>query len=183
MKSDSEQNLSRVGLGGGCHWCTEAVFQSLRGVHAVDQGWIASSDEPLFFSEAVVIDYDDSVIPLKVLIEIHLRTHSATSNHFLRTRYRSAVYVFEQNQRCRAEGILEALQIEFDQPLVTKVVYFGEFRRNQTRYLNYYKQDSSRPFCKNYIDPKLSVLREEFSTYLGTSVSSGVLESGGGTSS
>lgn len=78
------KKLKKIGFGGGCHWCTEAVFQSLKGVKSVQQGWIASKNEHFEFSEAVIVDFDPSSIPLKVLIEIHLHTHKSTSEHSMR---------------------------------------------------------------------------------------------------
>ncbi|MEM9546265.1 MAG: peptide-methionine (S)-S-oxide reductase [Bacteroidota bacterium] len=84
------QASQKVGFGGGCHWCTEAVFQSLNGVTEVEQGWIASKEAPLL-SEAVIVHYDEKIIDLTILIEIHLRTHSATSSHSMRSKYRSAI--------------------------------------------------------------------------------------------
>ena len=65
-------NLIKIGLGGGCHWCTEAVFQSLKGVARVQQGWIASEGENTAFSEAIIVKYDPKTIDLKTLVAIHL---------------------------------------------------------------------------------------------------------------
>lgn len=93
--------MKRVSLGGSCHWCTEAIFQSLKGVTTVFQGWEASTDENTSFSEAVTIDYDETIITLKSLVEIHLHTHSSTSNHSFRKKYRSAVYYYSEEQRLK----------------------------------------------------------------------------------
>ncbi len=73
--------IDKIGFGGGCHWCTKAVFQSLNGVNNVKQGWIASDGEAFAFSEAVIVEYNAKIIPLEVLIEVHLRTHKSTSEH------------------------------------------------------------------------------------------------------
>ncbi|WP_201746378.1 peptide-methionine (S)-S-oxide reductase [Veronia nyctiphanis] len=66
--------MKKVGLGGSCHWCTEAIFQSLKGVVHVNQGWLSPATEPDAFSEGVIVSYDESKIPLDVLIEIHVYT-------------------------------------------------------------------------------------------------------------
>lgn len=166
MKAELANRSARIGFGGGCHWCTEAVFQALKGVEKVEQGWIAGQDEPKFFSEAVIVYFNQTSIPLAILIEIHLRTHSATSNHFLRTRYRSAVYAFDQSQQQESQSAIEALQNQFDDPLVTQVLRFGAFRMNQPRYQNYYQKNPGRPFCQTYIDPKLELLRARYADYL-----------------
>jgi len=153
--------VEKIGLGGGCHWCTEAIFQSLKGVSEVAQGWI-SAKESKAFSEAVIVHFDPLVIPLKVLVEIHLRTHSATSTHPMRKKYRSAVYAFSNEQTIRCQAILDELQKHFDQPLITKVLHFDAFQLNSEDYLHYYKKNPEKPFCKKYINPKLSLLRSNF---------------------
>ena len=63
--------LTQIGFGGGCHWCTEAVFASLKGVDRVEQGWIASYGDAESFSEAVIVTFNEEQIPLKDLIQIH----------------------------------------------------------------------------------------------------------------
>jgi peptide methionine sulfoxide reductase MsrA len=111
---------ARIGLGGGCHWCTEAVFAALRSVTAVEQGFIRSDPPHEAFAEAVVVAFDPEALPLEVLIEVHLRTHSSASAHKLRGKYRSAVYAFDEAQGARARVILADLQPGFDRPLVTR---------------------------------------------------------------
>ncbi|WP_317040044.1 peptide-methionine (S)-S-oxide reductase [Flavobacterium tructae] len=90
--------MNTIGFGGGCHWCTEAVFDFFKGVTNVQQGWIKSEAPDDTFSEAVLVDFDSRIIPLEVLIEAHLITHSSTSNHSMREKYRSAIYFFDRNE-------------------------------------------------------------------------------------
>ncbi|RZJ43496.1 MAG: peptide methionine sulfoxide reductase, partial [Brevundimonas sp.] len=85
--------LITLGFGGGCHWCTEAVFQAFRAVEMVEQGFIRSAPPDDSWSEAARVTFDPDVLPPQVLIEAHLLTHSATSDHAMRGKYRSAVYV------------------------------------------------------------------------------------------
>jgi peptide-methionine (S)-S-oxide reductase len=157
---------TRIGLGGGCHWCTEAVFQSLGGVEKVEQGFIHSDPPEDSWSEAVIVTYDPDLIPLDVLIEIHLRTHSSTSHHKMRGKYRSAVYVFDVETGENVDGILRDLQSGFEEPLVTRVLAFAAFKPSDERFQNYYATGPDRPFCKTYIDPKLAVLRRDFGRVL-----------------
>ena len=149
---------SKVGFGGSCHWCTEAVFQSLKGVDKVEQGWI-SAKEAVEFHEAVVVHYNAEKIPLKILVEIHLRTHNSTSDHSLRRKYRSAVYTFSIDQKDEVDQILDQLQADFSEPLVTRTLSFDNFRTSQEAFPN-------KPFCKSYIDPKLKLLLDHFSDYV-----------------
>jgi peptide-methionine (S)-S-oxide reductase len=152
-----------AGFGGGCHWCTEAVFSALKGVLAVRQGWLASEDDKTFFSEGVIVEYNDDIITLDVLTAVHLYTHSSTANHSMRTKYRSAVYVFLNEDIAVAKAAIKQLQKDFDRPLITKVVTYGDFKLNREDSLNYYFSDPERPFCKSYIDPKLQLLLKQFS--------------------
>ena len=64
--------MEQIGFGGGCHWCTEGVFQSLLGVENVQQGWISSLGEYSEYSEAVIVSFNEEVIALEELIKIHL---------------------------------------------------------------------------------------------------------------
>lgn len=156
-----------IGLGGSCHWCTEAVFQSLNGVTKVEQGWIAALPPDEAFSEAVVVYFDHTVLCLHALLGVHLHTHSCTAAHSMRDKYRSAVYVsanetdsVAQTQACK--GILIELQEGFSQPLVTRVLALHTFKPSAQRYRDYYKTDPTRPFCQHIIAPKLRKLQAKF---------------------
>jgi len=158
--------LDRIGFGGGCHWCTEAVFQALRGVKSVDQGFVKSDPPYDTFSEAVLVEFDPATIPLGVLIEVHLRTHASTSNHKMRGKYRSAIYVFGGVQEKNSSVILNQLRGDFEKKLVTNVLNMGEFEHSSERFKNYYASGPEKPFCQTYIDPKLSLLRADYASYL-----------------
>ncbi len=161
----SEAEL-KIGLGGGCHWCTEAVFQALAGISTVEQGFIRSDPPEDSWSEAVIVTFDPVVLPLESLIEIHLRTHSSTSRHKMRGKYRSAVYVYDAGTGVKAGRILRALQKDFDDPLVTSVLTLAGFKPSDERFRNYYASGPEKPFCKTYIDPKLALLRKRYGSVL-----------------
>lgn len=155
-----------IGFGGGCHWCTEAVFAALRGVSDVNQGFIKSEPPHDNWSEAIRLQFYPSVIPLKTLIEINLRTHASTSAHKLRGKYRSAVYVGDKKAETTARQALEMLAPDFDAPLVTRIMPMKGFRASPQRYQNYADKNANGPFCTAYIDPKLAFLRKEYSDFL-----------------
>lgn len=152
----------KIGFGGGCHWCTEAVFQTIEGVEKVDQGWIASTGAYSSFSEGVIVHFDSSTISLKILIEIHLATHSCTVDHPMREKYRSAIYAFSDQQALHAKQILAELQVQYTESLVTKILPILQFKINQETYQEYYLKNPDKPFCQRYIEPKLSFLKKEF---------------------
>lgn len=158
--------LSKIGLGGGCHWCTEAVFQSLKGVEKVAQGYIASTAPNETLSEAVVITFNEEIIPLQILIEVHLLTHKSTSKHSFRNKYRSAIYYFDELQKENSNTVLKELQPDFPKKIITEVLPFVMFHSSREELLNYYLKDKNKPFCKTYIEPKLKLLLEQFSNFI-----------------
>ena len=181
---------SIVGLGGGCHWCTEGIFQSLIGIQQVKQGWIApkedisvsypnrnqnsSRDQKQNYSEAIEVYFDPNVISLATLIEIHLYTHASTSNHSMRDKYRSAVYTYSEDQRIQANQILDSLKDNFEKPLITKVYPFDSFKPNEEKYRDYFYQAPDKPFCQRYIHPKLKLLLARFKIHVDKNKLKGV---------
>ncbi len=161
--------LKKVGFGGGCHWCTEAVFQTLKGVEKVAQGWIASQGENDSFSEAVLVYFDEEKIDLASLTAIHLYTHSCSSEHAMRKKYRSAVYTFSEAQAKAVQAIIKQLQSEFAQPIITQILPFAAFKENHEQYQNYYLKNSDNQFCQTYIQPKLRLLMQRFSKQIDES--------------
>jgi len=158
--------LTKIGLGGGCHWCTEAVFLSLKGIQSVQQGWIASKMPHESFSEAVIIEYNAHEITLEDLISIHLHTHKSTSNHSMREKYRSAIYYFSPEDEQSIKTVLNNLQIDFESKIITKTLPFSSFKPSLEEHQNYYYKNPEKPFCKTYIHPKLSLLLKRFSIYV-----------------
>ncbi|WP_324721803.1 peptide-methionine (S)-S-oxide reductase [Salinimicrobium sp. HB62] len=157
------KELEKIGLGGGCHWCTEAVFQAVEGVVKVEQGYIASAPPAEAFSEAVIVHYLTKRVKLKRLLEIHLHTHNSTSNHSFRKKYRSAVYYFSLEEEKAAREILEVLQKQFEEQLVTKVLPFRKFNASRDSIQNYYRKNPDAPFCRRFIEPKLEILKRKYS--------------------
>lgn len=162
----NHQNLERIGFGGGCHWCTEAIFQSLKGVTKVEQGWIASTPSNDTYSEAVIVHFDENQIDLLTLVQIHLHTHSSTSKHTMRNKYRSAIYSFSNKQSPLLQEMIAILQVDFEELIITKILPFQSFKKNIARYKNYYYSNPQRAFCKTYIQPKLSLLQQNFSQHV-----------------
>lgn len=158
--------ISKIGFGGSCHWCTEAIFQSLKGVTNVQQGWIASEGNASSFSEAVIVSFDEVIISLQTLIAIHLHTHSCTSKHSMRSKYRSAIYTYNDDQIKPAQEAIIILQKEFDSPIITEIIPFIDFKLNNENYLNYYYSNPQKPFCENVVGPKLRLLLQNFSNHI-----------------
>jgi len=161
-ESSMSAEVQKIGFGGGCHWCTEAVFAALRGILRVEQGFIRADAPDDNFSEAVLLTFHPDKISLGSLIEIHLRTHSSTSNHSMRRKYRSAVYVMDEVQAEAARRVLIEVGPGFDAPLVTRILPFRAFKASDERFQRYSEKNAGGPFCSTYIDPKLALLRTKF---------------------
>ena len=155
--------IDQIALGGGCHWCTEAVYQSLIGVIKVEQGYVSSTGENSTYSEAIIIHFNAAKISLNTLIEIHLHTHNSTSDHSMRDKYRSAVYVFSVEQKNEVQQIIDGFQETFGFKLITKVLPYDQFRPSRDQIVNYYYNNPEKPFCKTFIEPKLRLLLDKFS--------------------
>lgn len=113
------------------------------------------------FSEGIIVHYNEN-INLDTLIEVHLLTHSSASAHSMRNKYRSAVYYFDKNDQTQAQSIISGLALKNNVNYITQTLPFGDFRLNTESQLNYYKNNKQAPFCKTYIDPKLTAIRERF---------------------
>ncbi len=161
--------VGKIGFGGGCHWCTEAVFLSLIGVTKVEQGWIASDGINDSFSEAVIVHFDNQEIELAVLTAIHMYTHSCTSDHAMRHKYRSALYTFSSEQYEDAKLIIRKLQTDFSKKIITQVIAFVEFKENIEKYQSYYLKNRNNQFCQTYIHPKFKIIMEQFSAHVDRS--------------
>jgi peptide-methionine (S)-S-oxide reductase len=154
--------LSKIGFGGGCHWCTEAVFQSIKGVNNVLQGYISSVGDAQEYSEGVIVMYNPKIVSLKTLFEIHLQTHESTSQHSFREKYRSAIYFYNDIDREVSEKHLKFLQPLFDEKIITKVLPFNTFKESRNEIKNYFIKNLEAPFCKTYIIPKLKKVEDIF---------------------
>lgn len=161
-------SIQRIALGGGCHWCTEAVFQALKGVEKVEQGYVASRPPHEDYSEAVLLDYRPELLPMELLLRIHVLTHSSTSRHSRRDVYRSAVYTFNEKQRKAALQALENIQKDMEQNLVTEVLPFADFEASRWAIRDYYFSNPEKPFCTKHIDPKLRLLLKAFPEQMRT---------------
>jgi peptide-methionine (S)-S-oxide reductase len=151
--------MYKLGLGGGCHWCTEAVFQAVDGVDKVEQGYISSVVPFADRSEAIVIHFSDQ-LNLEKLIDIHLQTHAATKQHGRRKEYRSAIYYFDTAMKSNIEVVMISLSQKRNETYVTQIIPFVFFEPSWENVQNYYKTRPDAPFCKRYIEPKLKLVKK-----------------------
>jgi peptide-methionine (S)-S-oxide reductase len=169
-----------VTLAGGCFWCTEAVFQRLKGVTAVIPGYAASQVKNPSYeevcsgrtgaAEAIQLTYDPSVISYENLLEIFWHVHDPTTlnrqGNDIGTQYRSAIFSHTDEQQRIALASKEALEKSgtYKKPVVTEIVPFTNFYPAEDYHKDYYDRNRYQPYCLVVIDPKVQKLLKEYRT-------------------
>jgi len=170
-------NLQTATLGGGCFWCLEAVYQEVDGVDAVVSGY-AGGDVPdpsyrqvcggtTGHAEVTQISYDPEKISYRDLLEIFFTIHNPTTKDRegpdVGSQYRSIILYHDEEQRATATSVIEDLEASgvFDDPIVTEVEPLDAFYPAEEEHQDYYRNNSSRPYCQSVISPKVSKLRQK----------------------
>ena len=152
--AEPESGLATATFGNGCFWCTEAVFQQLKGVRSVASGYTGGSvKNPTYYqvcerttghAEALQITYDPKVISFDELLEVFWKTHDPTTlnrqGNDVGTQYRSAIFYHTDEQKRLAEHYKQKLDAAglFPGPIVTEIVPFTEFFKAEDYHQNYY---------------------------------------------
>jgi peptide-methionine (S)-S-oxide reductase len=173
-----EQGREIATLGGGCFWCTEAVFQQVQGVLAVESGYTGGQvDNPTYeqvcsgetgHAEVVRVTFDPAVIGYREILEIFFATHDPTTlnrqGNDVGTQYRSVIYPHSDAQRETAEAVMRELteQRLYDAPLVTRIEPEQPYWPAEAYHQNYYRQHPNQGYCAFVISPKLAKFREKF---------------------
>lgn len=164
----------------GCFWCTEAIFQMVKGVSKVVSGYTGGtvenptyqevSDGDTGHAESLQITFDPSVTTFKDLLFIFWRTHDPTTLNRqgadVGTQYRSAIFYHTDGQRKEAEESKLEAQSLYDDPIITEIVPASEFYEAEDYHKNYYNEYKTAPYCKFVIDPKVQKMRKEFVKFL-----------------
>lgn len=143
-------------FGGGCFWCTEAIFKNLKGVETAVPGYAGETGQ----AEVIKIEFDPQVISFSDLLEVFLATHDPTSlnrqGNDIGTQYRSVVFYTTGQQK-------EAAERSIRPPMVTEIKPLGNFYEAEDYHHNYYEQHKNQPYCNLVISPKLKLLQEKYS--------------------
>ena len=177
-----DANLSLATFGSGCFWCTEAMFQDLKGVKRVVPGYSGGRQtNPTYeqvcsgatgHAEVVQVAYDPQVVTYAELLEVFWRTHDPTTlnrqGNDVGTQYRSVVFYHDEQQRELAEQYKSRLDASgaFERPIVTEISPFTSFHAAEAYHQEYYRRHSLQPYCMFVIGPKLQKLRQAFSDKL-----------------
>jgi peptide-methionine (S)-S-oxide reductase len=165
-------------FGGGCFWCTEAVFDELRGVRSVVSGYAGGSvKNPTYeqvcsggtgHAEVIRIEYDPAQITFKDLLTVFFATHDPTTlnrqGNDVGTQYRSTVLYANEEQKQEAEAFIKDLNDSktFSTPVVTTLERLGEFYPAEDYHQKYYANNPYQPYCQYMIPPKLNKLHKQF---------------------
>ncbi len=182
MDTSSIADLEKATLGGGCFWCTEAIYKRLKGVVSVVSGYAGGTmEDPSYedvcsgktgHAEAIQITFDPSIISYDRILEVFWRTHNPTTinrqGNDVGTQYRSAVFFHNDEQKKKAFSIKEQIEKEglYIDPIVTEIVPFTNFYAAESYHANYYDKNRDYPYCQFVIDPKLQKLLKEFKSDL-----------------
>jgi len=177
--------LETATLGGGCFWCTEAVFQQVAGVHSVVSGYAGGrTANPSYeevctgrtgHAEVIQLTFDPKVISLAELLEIFFHTHDPTTlnrqGNDVGTQYRSVIFYHSDEQRRIAEEVKQRLNDsgEFDGAIVTEIVPFTSFYPAEQYHQNYFVDNPSQGYCRAIIGPKVAKFRQRFAQKLNRS--------------
>ncbi|MDP2586204.1 MAG: peptide-methionine (S)-S-oxide reductase MsrA [Candidatus Komeilibacteria bacterium] len=169
-------------LGSGCFWCSEAVFQNLKGIIGVTSGYSGGeSINPTYQSvctgqtghaEVIKVEYNELQITVNDILSVFFTTHDPTQinrqGHDVGTQYRSAIFYTTEEQRQSSENFIKKLTEDkvYDQPIVTEVKLLSKFYPAESYHHNYYQLHPEQAYCQAIINPKLKKLKEKYSQLL-----------------
>lgn len=180
--SQNDAEKQTAVFGGGCFWCTEAVFKDLRGVMSVMPGYAGGQKEnPIYeevcsgktgHAEVIKIEFDPARIRYDDLLTVFFATHDPTTpdrqGNDVGTQYRSLILYTTEDQKNKAENFIRALNASGAQgpPVVTEVKPLETFYEAEQEHRGYYEKNRSQPYCRLVIHPKLEKVRKEFAALL-----------------
>jgi len=179
-----DAKLEQATFGGGCFWCTEAVYQELQGVYKVTSGYSGGRKEnPTYeeictgltgHAEVIQIDFDPQQISFDELLEVFWKTHDPTTLNRqgadVGTQYRSVVFCHSDEQKQLAEQYKQKLNAAgaFSDPIVTEISPLDKFYAAEKKHQNFYALNSGQGYCRMVIAPKVDKVRKVFANKLKT---------------
>jgi peptide-methionine (S)-S-oxide reductase len=172
------EKLEQATFGTGCFWCTEAVFEQLRGVKSVESGYSGGNiSNPTYeqvcsgltgHAEVVQISYDPTVISFAELLEAFWQSHDPTTlnrqGNDVGTQYRSAIFYHNDEQRTQAERFKKKLNDSgaFRSPIVTEITAYEKFYPAEKYHQDYFALNPAQPYCAAVIRPKVDKFKQVF---------------------
>tara|TARA_B110000483_G_scaffold206581_1_gene250973 strand:- start:2677 stop:3225 length:549 start_codon:yes stop_codon:yes gene_type:complete len=169
------KNLQLATLGGGCFWCTEAVFQEIKGVEKVVSGYSGGDvpGKPTYreicsgltgHAEVIQITFDADVVSYEDILIVFMTTHNPTTLNQQGadkgTQYRSVIYYHNDLQKETTGAVLKEITPQFESPIVTEVSPLDVFYEAEIEHQDYYRRNQTQGYCNFVITPKITTLRK-----------------------
>ncbi|KJF42010.1 peptide-methionine (S)-S-oxide reductase MsrA [Draconibacterium sediminis] len=176
------KDLQKATLGGGCFWCTEAIYLELKGVTDVKPGYSGGHvknptykqvcDGTTGHAEVVQITFDPEVVSYSEILEVFFMTHDPTTlnrqGNDVGPQYRSAIFYHNEEQKEVAERVIDLFEKEevYSNPIVTEVSEFDQFYIAEDYHINYYARNKTKGYCQFVVAPKLEKFKKIFKDQL-----------------
>jgi peptide-methionine (S)-S-oxide reductase len=180
--NDTSQAYTVAVLGGGCFWCTEAIFSELNGVVSVEPGYSGGrTGNPTYedvctdetgHAEVVRVTFDPRVISYKDLLRLFFTTHDPTTLNRqgadVGSQYRSVIFFTSNQQEREAKEVMKEISDSkiWSGPLVTEVVPLAAFYKAEDYHRDYFKRNPTQPYCQVVIAPKVAKFRKHYGEML-----------------
>ena len=182
MSDSNAVNETVITLGGGCFWCTEAVYDGLRGVLHVESGYSGGMlPNPTYKQvctgttghvEVVQIAFDPAIISLKEILQVFFTVHDPTTPNRqgadVGPQYRSVIFYRDAAQKSVAEEVIREIAAArlYDDPIVTELTPFKAFYIAENYHQEYFEHNGNEPYCRVVIAPKVKKFRAHFTDKL-----------------
>ena len=182
MSENKQLHEAVITLGGGCFWCTEAVFDELKGVQHVESGYSGGHvANPTYaqvctgatgHAEVVQVTFDPQIVSLKEILRIFFTVHDPTTLNRqgadVGTQYRSVIFYRDEEQKRSAEEVMREITAAkiWDAPLVTELAPFKAFYPAEDYHQEYFAHNGGQPYCRVVIAPKVQKFRAHFAEKL-----------------
>jgi peptide-methionine (S)-S-oxide reductase len=167
-------------LGGGCFWCTEAVYLEVRGVTRVESGYMGGhADNPTYeqvcggetgHAEVVRLEFDPAQVSYRDLLEIFFTIHDPTTpnrqGNDVGTQYRSVIYTTSPEQEATARQVMAEMAGVWDAPIVTQLLPAETWHKAEDYHQNYFQQHPLQGYCAFVVAPKVAKFRKTFTSHM-----------------
>lgn len=165
-------------LAGGCFWCLEAVYDGMKGVEAVESGYMGGqTPNPTYeqvcggrtgHAEVVRVTFDPAQVSFKELLEVFFVIHDPTTlnqqGNDVGTQYRSAIFYHTPQQKAEAEEVMSRLGATklWKKPIVTELAPTSAFYLAENYHQEYFERNPYQPYCQFVVAPKVAKFRKQF---------------------
>ncbi len=177
-----DTNLQIAVLGGGCFWCTEAIYKQLRGVVGVTSGYAGGEmanpkSEQVYggstgHAEVIKVEFDSNQVSYRDLLEVFFAVHDPTTlnkqGNDVGEQYRSIILYADEEQKQQAEAIIRELEEAhaYENPIVTEIKPLEKFYEAEDYHQDYLENNPNQPYCQLVINPKIKKFKEKFASLL-----------------